>query len=510
VNGLGDWIRYNADWAGQRLALALGEESYTYAEMDRAVDRLAHLLHEGLGIGPGDRVAFLGLNNPQLVLLLFACARTGSSILPLNNRLAVPEHRWILEHSGAGFLFVEDEFVARAGAISAALPDLQMVAMGAAPDTGWLSQSELLAAADDAPFVDVGGLDDRVLLIYTSGTTGKPKGVVHKQRALFYNALNAIHAQEMRATDHVLSVLPLFHSGGLNIQTTPAFYVGASVSLLRRFDAGETLQAIQTLKPTMFLAVPAVITAMVHHPEWEHADLSSLRMVGTGSSAVPDALLNAWHERGIPATQIYGLTESAPTAICLPLAETRRKLGAAGKPAIHCAARVADGEGRTVPPGERGEILLQGPNLFSEYFDDPETTDESHNDGWFHTGDIGHMDDEGFYYVDDRKKDVVISGGENIYPAEIENLLADMPELEEYAVVGQPDERWGEVPVACVVLAEGCELGAQALLARFEGQLARYKHPRVVRYFEELPRNAMGKVLKFQLRDMLGNGVANT
>ena len=267
MNGLGDWIRYNADWAGGRRALGLGGEVYTYAEMDRAVDRLAHVLHDALGVRPGARVAFLGLNSCKMLLLLFACARTGSSILPLNNRLAVPEHRWILEHSGAKHLFVEDECVGHAQALSSDLPDLQMVAMGEAPEPGWLSYQALLEAAADTAFVDVGGLDDRVLLIYTSGTTGQPKGVVHKQRALFYNALNAIHAQEMRATDHVLTVLPLFHSGGLNIQTTPAFYVGASVSLLRRFDAGETLRAIEELKPTMLLAVPAVITAMRHHPD---------------------------------------------------------------------------------------------------------------------------------------------------------------------------------------------------------------------------------------------------
>ncbi|NIP15869.1 MAG: AMP-binding protein [Pseudomonadales bacterium] len=499
MNGLGDWIRYNAGWAGTRPALRLAENAYTYAELDAAVDRMAFLLRDGLGVRPGDRVAFLGLNSEQMILLLFACARNAASLLPLNNRLAGPEHEWILRHSGARFLFVEDEFAALADAIDA--PGLERVAMGTASDFGWYDFQELLEETSDGAFDDVGTLDDRVLLIYTSGTTGQPKGVVHRQRALFYNALNAIHAQEMRASDHVLTVLPLFHSGGLNIQTSPAFYVGASVSLMRRFDPGETLRAIEVLKPTMFLAVPAVITALIDHPAWPDADLSSLRMVGTGSSTVPDPLLNAWHDRGVPATQIYGLTESAPTAICLPIAEARRKLGAAGKPVIHCQARIVDDGGRILGPDERGEIVLKGPNLFSEYLDDPETTAAAFSDGWFHTGDIGHTDDEGFFYVDDRKKDVVISGGENIYPAELENVLADMPELAEYAVVGRPDERWGEVPVACVVLREGAEIGQAELIARFAGRLARYKHPREVLFLGALPRNAMGKVLKFRLRE---------
>ena len=248
MNGLGDWVRYNADWAGNRPALRLGENAYTYAELDAAVDRLAFLLRDGLGVRRGDRVAFLGLNSDQMILLLFACARNAAALLPLNNRLAGPEHEWILRHSGARFLFVEDEFADLAGAI--VVPGLERVAMGTPREPDWHDFYRMLAAVSEGSFEDVGTLDDRVLLIYTSGTTGRPKGVVHQQRALFYNALNAIHAQEMRASDHVLNVLPLFHSGGLNIQTTPAFYVGASVSLMRRFDPGATLKAIEKLKPT--------------------------------------------------------------------------------------------------------------------------------------------------------------------------------------------------------------------------------------------------------------------
>ncbi len=500
MNGLGDWIRYNAAWAGDRQALAMGGSgaaaSYTYAAMDRAVTRRCHLLVEQFGVRQGDHLALLGFNSCELLLLLFACARVNCSLMPLNNRLALAEHKWIMEHARASHLFYEAEFAATAEALAMDVPGLQAVDL----DDDYVQRLEQI---DDAPFEDRGTLDDRVLLIYTSGTTGNPKGVVHKQRALFYNALNAIHAQEMRALDHVLSVLPLFHSGGLNIQTTPAFYVGARVTLLRKFDPGETLRAIQELRPSMFLAVPAVIQAMVTHPLWNNTDLSCLRMVGTGSSTVPDALLNAWHERGVPATQIYGMTESAPTAICLPIADTQRKLGAAGKPAMHCEARVVKDDGSLAAPGEVGEIQLRGPNLLTEYFDEPGLTAASFDGEWFLTGDLGHRDADGFYYVDDRKKDVIISGGENIYPAELENVLADMPELAEYAVVGRKDPQWGESPVACVVFKPGRELAEEVVLERFEGRLARYKHPRQVRRYEALPRNAMGKVKKFELREQL-------
>jgi len=496
VNGLGDWIRYNANWAGNRQALALGDESYTYTEMDRAVTRRCHLLVEQFGVQAGDHVAVLGFNSCELILLLFACARVNCSLMPLNNRLAIGEHRWILEHAGASHLFFEAEFSDTAQQLAADIKALRAINLED-------EYHAALAQAHEQPFTDRGGLDDRVLLIYTSGTTGNPKGVVHKQRALFYNALNAIHAQEMRALDHVLAVLPLFHSGGLNIQTTPAFYVGARVTLLRKFDPGETLQAIQNQRPSMFLAVPAVIQAMVEHPLWNNTDISSLRMVGTGSSTVPDVLLNAWHERGVPATQIYGMTESAPTAICLPIADTQRKLGAAGKAAMHCEARIIKDDGAAAAAGEVGEIQLRGPNLLTEYFAEPELTEASFDGEWFLTGDLGHTDEEGFYYVDDRKKDVIISGGENIYPAELENVLADMPELAEYAVVGRPDPKWGESPVACVVFKPGMAVTEESLMQRFEGRLARYKHPRQLRVYDALPRNAMGKVKKFELRERL-------
>ncbi len=498
--GLGDWIRYNANWSGTRIALDLDDQFLTYADMDAAVDRRAHLL-AGLGVRRGGHIAYLGFNHPELLLLLYACARAGASLLPLNNRLAVPELEWILGHSEASHLFVEDEFTAVGGELAAALPGLTPIALGASGD--WTSLAGLLAETPAGHFEDVGGPEDPCLLIYTSGTTGRPKGVVHTQRALFYNALNAIHAQEMRASDHVLTVLPLFHSGGLNIQTTPAFYVGARVSLLRRFDPGATLAAIRTLRPSLLLAVPAVIQALLDHPDWQRTDITCLRMVGTGSSTVPHVLLRALMDRGVPATQIYGLTESAPTAVCLPIHEAYRKLGAAGKPCIHCQARVVSEAGTPCLPGQRGEIVLRGPNLFSEYLDEPQMTSEAFDAGWFHTGDVGHFDDQGFLYVDDRKKDVIISGGENIFPAELENVLADIPELAEFAVVARPHPRWGEAAVACVVVREGAAIDAAGILEHFDGRLARFKHPREVVFMPTLPRNAMGKVLKYRLREQL-------
>ena len=492
---LGDWIRHNAQWGGERLALGMGDEAYTYAELDVEIDRRAHLIVAGLGLKPGDVLAYLGFNSCDLIMLLFACARTGTLLLPLNNRLAPPEHAWILKHSNAHTMVVEESFDGMAAEVAVDVPELKLATMAEC--------RSLLGGRSEPGAPLATSSEDAVLLVYTSGTTGDPKGVVHTHGSLFANAINAIHAQEMTADDHAFGVLPLFHAGGLNIQTTPALFLGARVTLLQRFDPGAALAAIRELRPSLYLAVPAVIQAMLDHPDWADTDLSCLRMVGTGSSTVPDPLLRAWHDRGVPATQIYGMTESAPTAICLPIGDAERKQGSAGKPSVLCEARIVGDDGRVITDGSPGEIQIRGPNLFREYLHAPELTAAAYDGDWFLTGDIGHVDDEGFYYVDDRKKDVIISGGENVYPAELENVLADMPELAEYAVVGRPDDRWGEAAVACVVLASGAELAEPELIARFEGRLARFKHPREVRYFAALPRNAMGKVLKFELRTWL-------
>nr|MBC8239491.1 AMP-binding protein [Alphaproteobacteria bacterium] len=251
----------------------------------------------------------------------------------------------------------------------------------------------------------------------------------------------------------------------------------------------------------------AMAMALTAHPDWAGVDLSSLRLVSLGSSAVPEAVLRAFMDRGVPATQVYGLTESAPVAISLAISDVRSRMGSCGKPALHCQARIVDDSGEPVAPGIHGEIVLAGKNLFREYWrDEAGTAAAFAGTGagrWFHTGDIGHQDDDGYYYVDERKKDVVISGGENIYPAELENILADCPDLAEAAVVGRPDPRWGETPVACVVAQPGSRIQGADVLALFEGRLAHYKHPREVIFMAALPRNAMGKVEKFTLRDQL-------
>ena len=446
---------------------------------------LAAALRRRWGVNAGDRVAYLGFNHPVVLELLFACARLGAIFVPLNWRLAPPEHREILRDCAPKVLLVGREL------------RQQAVEIGAGIETETSDAIGTFGPLDPAPAIEVSA---PVLLVYTSGATGRPKGVLLTQAALVWNARNSIAAHALTEADHVLTVLPMFHVGGLNIHTTPALAAGARVTLHPRFDASAALRAIAIDRPTLLLAVPQVSLAMTNHPDWGATDLSSLRLVTTGSSIIPAAVIRPWHERGIPVTQVYGMTESGPVAVCLRREDARRKVGSCGTPALHCEARIVDDAGREAAPGEIGEILLRGPNLFREYWGDPEVTRAAFVDGWLRTGDLGHRDDQGFFYVDDRKKDLVISGGENIRPAEIENVLAECEAIVEAAVVGCADERWGEVPVAFVVAKAGREVTRTDVLSLFEGRLARFKHPREVVFLDRLPRNAMGKVLKHELR----------
>ena len=504
---LSGWIEGWAAQAPDKIALHFDGVDIRYADMAERIRRLARALKHGLGVGRGDRVAYLGLNRPEMLELVFACARLGAIFVPLNWRLAPPENLYILRDCGARVLFAEADFVAPSAAIAAALPELRTVGFDA-PAAGWVGFDSLVATdrGDDAdPHVDLAA---PVLLVYTSGTTGHPKGALLTQEAVFWNAVNATHAHDLTSADHVLTTLPMFHVGGLNIQTLPALHAGATVTLHRRFDPGAMLDAIAGRRPTLTLMVPATMQATIRHPAFAATDISSLRLIMAGSSTIPEALIRAFHERGVPVGQVYGSTETAPVALYLRAEDARDRVGSAGRPAVHCAVRIVDDGGRDVPAGAPGEILVKGPNLFLEYWGDPEATRTALRDGWFHTGDIGHRDSEGFVWVDDRKKDVVISGGENIYPAELENVLADCPEIVEAAVVGRPDENWGEVAVAVVVAKPGGGVDESAVLALFDGRLARFKHPRDVVFVDALPRNAMGKILKYEIRQRLADDEA--
>jgi fatty-acyl-CoA synthase len=304
----------------------------------------------------------------------------------------------------------------------------------------------------------------------------------------------------LTSADRVLTTLPMFHVGGLNIQTTPALHAGATLVLHPKFEPAAVFDAIERERITLAVLVPAQIEAMMASPRWASADLSSLRMITTGSTIVSEAFVRRVNARGVPLVQVYGSTETCPIATYVRAEDAARKAGSAGAAALHCRVKVVDDAGQELAPGRDGEILVQGPNVAAGYWNAPGESAQAFRDGWYHSGDVGHLDAEGYLTVVSRKKDMIISGGENIYPAELENVLAECPAIEEACVVGAPDERWGEAVVAAVVLKAGARMSEADVLALFQGRIARYKHPREVRFLAQLPRSALGKVRKEEVR----------
>ncbi len=459
-----DLSRIIERWAGHfpsKVALHFHGEDTTYAELWRRIEHASR----HLDAGKGDRVAWLGYNHPDMLVLLFAAARRGAILVPLNWRLTTAEHKRILEDCRPKLVFSDAEFAEAAGKLGV-------------PAGTFDKENPAAMQGEDA---------DDALIVYTSGTTGAPKGAVLTQSALLWNGFNAIHAHDLGQSDHVLSALPMFHVGGLNNQTLPALLAGATVTLHKRFEPGAWLSDLAARKPTISLLVPATMAAVIKHPRWQSTDLSSLKLLNTGSMVVPDSLIRAFHERGVPVGQIYGCTETAPIAVVLLKEDSVKKLGSTGKPAPHCEVKLVD-----------GEIWVRGPAVMRGYWPDYSGLTP---DGWFRTGDLASIDEDGYYWISGRSKELIISGGENIHPAELENVLADCPGIVEAAVVGVDDPKWGEAACACVVT----KLSEFEILSLFENRLARFKHPRRIAYFDALPRNAMGKVLKSELKAALAS-----
>ena len=460
---LASFIERWAERSPHKVAIHYDGKDVTYSALWQQVEEATR----SLAVGKGDRVAYLGYNNHEMLALFFALSRLGAVLVPLNWRLTAAEHKQILADCSPKLLFSSPEFEERRKEL-------------------WFSPSALLDQGR-APEI-IGQEEDDALIVYTSGTTGRPKGAVLTQAALAWNAQNSFHAHGLQQSDHVLTALPMFHVGGLNIQTLPALFMGATVTLQKRFEPGAWLSAVHARRPTVSLLVPAAMAAVIAHPEWQRTDLSSLRLLNTGSMVVPDSLIRAFHDRGVPVGQVYGATETAPIAIALLKDDAIRKAGSAGQPVPHCEAKLVD-----------GEIWLRGPAVMRGYWSDGSGLDA---DGWFHSGDLGRIDDDGFWWIVGRSNDIIISGGENVHPAEIENVLADCPSVIEAAVVGVPDPKWGEVACAVVVRNSDATLTEAEVLQLFENRLARYKHPKRVVFTEKLPRNAMGKVQRTELRQL--------
>ena len=469
---LSDLIDRSAAFSPDKPALRFGGDALAYAAFSSRIANAARALKSGLAIGRGDRVAILATNHPDYLVLLYACARLGAILVPLNWRLAVPEQLFILCDASVKALVVEQSLAAIVPELTEAQPDARIVGLDYQPAGGSSFADLLRAAGGDGrnPHID---FSCPLLLVYTSGTTGRPKGAVLRQEALLWNAVMSQHMHDMTAQDHVLTVLPMFHVGGLNIQTTPALQLGATVTIHARFAPDATLAAIAADRPSLILLVPATIQALIEHPHWMTTDLSSLRAVSTGSTQVPQKLVDAILARGRPVLQVYGSTETCPIAVYTRLAGDWRRPGSTGLPGLVCEAKVLDDAGAEVARGMPGEVVVRGPNVFFEYWGNEAATRDALREGWYHTGDIGTRDPDGHFFIHDRKKNMIISGGENIYPAEVERVLLEHPAIAEAAVVGRTDPRWQEVPVAYVVCRSGMHVDAIAIERFVLGQLAR-------------------------------------
>jgi fatty-acyl-CoA synthase len=480
-------------------ALTFEGDTWTYAEMLGRIDRFATVLADG-GISSGDRVAYLGLNHPNFFVTMFAAARLGATFVPLNFRLTGPELSFIVDDAGVHTIVADDAHRPVIDGIRDDIP-CQVHLSSEAADDGWAAMDALLE--DAAPLAEPvrAGADDVAVIMYTSGTTGRPKGAMLTHANIAWNNVNALHAIDLGADEVALVVAPLFHIGGLNVTTLLVWQKGGHIVLHRSFDPAAALRAIEEHGITNMFGVPAMYLFMSQMPGFDGTDLSSVRVFVVGGAPCPEPLIEQYLAKGAPFAQGYGLTETAPMATFLLPRDALAKVGSAGQPPMYTDVVCLDEDGRPVAAGEPGEICIKGPNVMAGYWNRPDATAEAIDaDGWFHSGDLGYLDDEGYLYVVDRLKDMVISGGENVYPAEVESVLQGHPAVADVAVVGLPDERWGEA-VTAIVVPSG-EAPTLDELRDFAGaQLARYKLPTRLQVVDELPRNPAGKILKFELRD---------
>ena len=460
-------VRDRARITPERIAIDEGGRTWTYAELDRRSDELARCLSRG------ERVSTLTGNSGEHVALMFACAKAGAMLHPISWRLAPAEIAYQLDDADPAFFLIEDEHRALGEAALELASVTPALALGSATRT-----------ESDSPVTD----DDPLFLIYTSGTTGKPKGALLTHANSFWTNLSFDLATGIRPDDVVLQVLPQFHCGGWNVQSILAWWKGAKVVLERGFDPARALELVERERITTLMGVPANYLFIAQEPRFAEADLSSLRLVVVGGAPMPVALLDVWAARGIEIVQGYGLTEAAPNVLCLPPEDARRKAGYAGKPYPYVRCDLSSA----------GELLVRGPNVFAGYWRNDEATAGAFRDGWLLTGDIAERDDEGNYRILGRLKDMVVSGGENIYPAEIEAVLHDHPAVADVAVVGVPDERWGEVCAAFVVAA--APVSEDELRGHCSARLARFKVPKSFSFVDGLPRNSMGKIQKSELQ----------
>jgi len=500
------WVQRWSDLHPSKPAIIYEGQEISYSDLHRRANRTSCWL-QSLGIEKGDRVAAMMTNCPEFIEIYLACSRLGAIFVPINFRLAVPELDFTLKSSRPRLFVFGKRYAEDIGTLELnhCLPLMLLAAVGNHSGFGDILDYTLETMSFDgqSPFLTKSlgpaNPEEPHVIMYTSGTTGQPKGAVLSHRKTFFNCLNADIFFKLHFDDIMLITLPLYHSGGLFIQASPIIYKGATMIIHPKFDPDRIYKDIEGFRVSKFLGVPTVYRALLEgHPE-KRGNLSSLKVSAIGGEKTTLELLAKCKKAGFPLRQIMGQTE---TSILLWASEEEslRKSGTVGRPVFHAEVDIVDPQGRPVKPGDVGEIVVRGSIMMKEYWQDPVRTEETIKNGWLHTGDLARMDEEGFFYLVDRAKEMYVSGGENVYPAEVERVLREHPGVEDIAVVGVPDDIWGEVGKAFVICKKGAVLSEKDIVNFCDGQLARYKLPKNVVFCDDFPRTSLGKVRKIFLK----------
>ncbi len=485
-------------------------EMYTYDELDQRANKLANYFKEVFNLSQGDRVAFIARNRIELIDAYYATGKTGTILVPYNARLSVQELTELILKEKPKVLFYEDIFSDLVNALRADTNIHQHVVIGNDQNTEDLSYKNIMAYENKgAAYCADLNFDSIHLIIHTGGTTGLPKGGMISHGAVLFNAMNEICTWGISHTDSAHILLPLFHTGGWNLLTLPILHAGGKIMINKQFDPEKALQVIHDQKPTFVFGAATIFRMMSDMPNFETTDFSSLKWVMAGAAPTPINIMQKFWDKGVRFVLGYGMTEAGPNNLTAP-AEfmgddmMRKKYASVGKPMYFTLAKIVDDQGNELGDNETGELIWSGPQIFSGYWDNEEETKKTLKDGWVYTGDMAARDEDGYYYIVGRKKNMFISGGENVFPPEIENALYEIPEIHETCVIGVPDEKWGEVGKALISLKKDKQLNKEGIIESLKGKLAHYKIPKYIEFVEDIPKNNVGKIVASQVMKQYG------